>query len=291
MVCNKVYLKAPAKINLYLHIIGKNNNYHELESMVAFTTDIYDEIELYLKEDSANNEISGEFAHSLADDTANLVNKAINIMKGKIDQLDVNIAYKLIKNIPIGAGIGGGSSDAAAVIHALQQIFDIKLNENLIMDINLALGTDVPVCYYGKKCFVTGIGDNIKPIIKFPYNIYIVVINPFIQILTKDIFSYYLGNFSTAHHDLPTIFNSNIDLINFLKFKNNDLTNIVANLYPRIQELLNIIAIQPGAKLARMSGSGSSCFGLFFNIHEANQAARNINNFYPNYWVKISSLS
>ncbi len=278
---------APAKINLYLHITGRRDDgYHLLDSLVVFA-DIGDEIEIE-ESDRLKLSVTGEFAAGLADDD-NLVLKAARILAEKAaTQPDIHI--KLKKNIPVGAGLGGGSADAAAVIKLLNNFWQLNLSDAEMNSIGLELGADIPVCLYGRSAYMSGIGEIIEPAQITP--LYLVLVNPDIHISTKEIFEMGFdftkspNNFS-SHSAVSKASEQNPEqFIENLSATRNDLTRNALKQAPQIGDILEELQGYEGCRLARMSGSGSTCFGLFTSRKSAESTAYQLQTHHPDWWIK-----
>ncbi len=284
----KTTILAPAKINLYLHIIDKlPDNYHMLDSMVDFV-DIGDILEIEPAEIFSFN-IKGEFAHELQseDISNNMVIRAINIL-AKHTGKAFNFKITLTKNLPIASGIGGGSSDAAAVIWGLMDWWKIPSHAPFLKGLILDLGTDVPVCLKCKPSRMQGLGDIVEEIARIPETP-IILVNNGEKCPTPTIYK----NFNEKYKKLITIpekFNDIKSLTEFLNQQSNDLTNAAIMHAPSIKETLKIIKKQPNCLLSRMSGSGATCFGLFDNMNNAVLAANTIKSQNPKWWVKTGWL-
>lgn len=275
--------RSNAKINLFLQIVGKNPaSYHLLESLVVFTKDIFDEIFIEESEFDCFT-IDGEFASKL-ETSNNSVITALNLIRTQY-KIDHKLDIKLIKNLPVAAGIGGGTSNAATIIKDLEKLWSFKFDEKLL----LTLGADVPVCYARHTSFVTGIGEHITTIDNFP-KIYLVLANPMTCLSTKEIFANLKGNsFSDEIITLPK-FTSASDLCEFLSNTRNDLENVATKLCPPILELIKTIASSKGCNLARMSGSGATCFGIYYKMEDAQNAVDYLRKIYPHYWIRYSTI-
>ncbi len=271
-------LKAKAKINLFFHITGKREDgYHLIDSLTVFAEDIYDLIKVDSSCAALTRINAGEFAYLLKDEKNNLIDKAI---KEFADNEQYNCT--LTKNIPIGAGLGGGSSDAATVLKYIKPNLNIK-------DL-LKIGADLPVCYHGEPAYCSGIGEIIQPIKNFP-SFYLVLVNPKKILLTKDVFKIN-KNIDTAYiENKPNNFDRKANkLIEFLINLSNDLKDSAIELLPEIKVILTLIEEQENCKLARMSGSGPTCFGMFENERDAIKACENILSLHPEYWVKVTNI-
>jgi 4-diphosphocytidyl-2-C-methyl-D-erythritol kinase len=273
-------LKAKAKINLFFHINGKRpDGYHIIESLVVFAEDIYDSIEITQAQNNLTEVIGGEYSHELINEKNNLIDKSLSSFTK-----ENKYHCKLTKNIPVGAGIGGGSSDAAVVAKFLNKE-DHDINDELAK-----IGADLPICYLQKPAFCTGIGEIITEVKNLP-NLYLVMVNPRKPLLTKDVFK------NNQIINTPIISNKTIDfsnnlnhIIDFLKPLNNDLSIAATNLMPEIEEILALLKKQNDCKISRMSGSGPTCFGIFTNKEQAELSCKNISILKPKYWVRCSKI-
>lgn len=272
-----IALKAKAKINLFLHINGKlPNGYHLLDSLAVFAEDIYDEIKILPSNKNSTSVAGGEFALVLENEQNNLIDKALNLFSK-----DQFYNCKLIKNIPIGAGLGGGSSDAAIVAKFL--------NKNISNDDLAKIGADLPICYHEKPCYFSGIGEIIEPLKSLPV-FYLILVNPNKPLFTKDVFVRNKNINTPFIENKPSSFYSVENLIDFLLSVDNVLTNAAKELMPEIGIILESLALQDGCALSRMSGSGPTCFGVFKNKNQALEALSKIKNSFPDYWVKYSQI-
>ncbi len=266
--------KAPAKINLSLQIVGKREDgYHLLESVVAFT-EFGDEIQV-IESDKLLLEVIGEFGHSLSSQPQenNLVWKAAVALQRYLPQPS-GAHIILIKNLPIASGIGGGSADAAATINALCELWKLDIPEKKLNEIALALGSDVPVCLYGKSAIMRGIGEVIIPT-SLPQQYFITLINPNISLPTAEVFRdfVYQPQNNTAAPEQYT----------------NDLEKTAIKKAPIIEKILASLQATEGCISARMSGSGATCFGLYNDKIAAENAKKELQNAYPQAWC-ISSV-
>ena len=277
-----VEIIAPIKVNLFLHVIGKDeNNYHKLQSLVSFG-DLGDIINI-TPSDKYNLEIIGEFSGSISKEN-NLITKAVNALCAATDNKP-NIDIQLDKNIPLGAGLGGGSADAAAVIKALIEMWNIEIDEEKLGSILLKLGADVPMCFQQQTAFIEGIGEGITPI-DYTTPIHAVLIYPNRHSNTKKVFAHYKTKFPP-----PIQFNFDGNIFDFLKGTQNDLTDAAITLYPEIKDALSALNHVPKCKISRMSGSGSCCFGLFENDEIAEEAYAQLVQSDPNWWIKKTVLN
>ena len=278
MIPEVIEVLAPAKINLFLHLISKRlDGYHNIESLIAFT-DFGDLIKVE-EATELTLEIEGPFAEDIKglDEEQNLVMRAavgLNKLTGKY----LGAKITLVKNIPVSSGIGGGSSDAAATIKALQKLWHLSIPDGDILKICLSLGADVPACLYGNPVFVSGMGEELRPIQGLS-DFYCVLVNPRIQISTPTIFNSFDGGFSSSISH-----SGDEDLFGFVRFSN-DLQKPADVLVPEIQQAIESLMGEKGCKLARMSGSGATCFGLFDKKDDVEKAFGGIKAKNSNWWV------
>jgi 4-diphosphocytidyl-2-C-methyl-D-erythritol kinase len=277
---------APAKINLYLHVLGRRaDGYHMLDSLVAFA-DIGDEVTATAA-DALSLEVTGPEASALAalgDD--NLVLRAARRFADRHD-ISVGAALRLDKRLPIASGIGGGSSDAAATLRALAAIWQRPL-DNRTAETAVALGADVPVCLDGRPAWVGGIGERLTPLRQLP-PLGIVLANPRRELPTAAVFGARHGPFTAAETPRAPLPDT-AALIALLRQTRNDLTDAARNLLPEIDAVLAALAALPAAQLARMSGSGATCFALFADRAAAEQAAARLAAAQPGWWIAAGEL-
>jgi 4-diphosphocytidyl-2-C-methyl-D-erythritol kinase len=261
---------APAKINLNLNITGRRDDgYHTLDSIMVFTR-WGDEITI-TPTDELTFTVDGPYASiftsallSVERDSSNLIIRALWVMADKAQQ-EPRFHIHLTKNIPAGAGLGGGSSDATTIMHALNNHWDMGLSMDELCTIGLALGAELPVCLHGTSARVTGIGDVITPIDIDP--LHILIVWPDHELSTIEMFKHY------QQSKLPfTQFNGN------WQSSQNDMTGSAIELCPDIGELLSTLIDCDGCVIARMSGSGSACFGVFKTVEQAQRAQSQFKN-------------
>lgn len=280
--------KANAKINLFLQVTGKREDgYHLLESLAVFAEDLYDEITIK-EADKYKLEITGSFAKLLdCNEEDNLVTKAIYLLAEKY-KFKPNYHIRLEKNIPVGAGIGGGSSDAACIIRAFIEMFEIKPDIEDIKQISLKLGADVFPCYYNKALAFKSIGEDVSLLPFAP--VHAVIVNNYKPLLTKDVFKKRQGGFTKILDEESYLYNNINEQINFISVQRNDLEEAALSLDPEIEMMINLLKRQKDCWLARMSGSGASCFGIFPSRKAAIQALKNVRVAQNNWFVKYSLL-
>jgi 4-diphosphocytidyl-2-C-methyl-D-erythritol kinase len=277
---------ARSKVNLFLHVTGKRNDgYHLLESLVVFP-EWGDRITVK-KGKSITLEVTGPFSQLIGSTEENLAFKAAHLLKREGGSNE-GARIVLEKNLPVAAGIGGGSADAAAVLKSLNVLWNIGFSNNRLGQIGLALGADVPVCLYGKPAMMSGIGEQISGLREFPkFNI--LLVNPGISASTGDVFSQLtISEKITSSDDFSG--RTARELFIGLAAMRNDLEAPALEVAPVIDAVLSSIKEQKGCHLARMSGSGATCFGLFEEEEAAEMAARDILERHPDWWVQAAAV-
>jgi 4-diphosphocytidyl-2-C-methyl-D-erythritol kinase len=280
-------LFAPAKLNLYLHVTGKRGDgYHLLDSLVAFA-DIGDILTISPAQ-SLSLEITGPFARDLGgDNTSNLVWRAAELLAGELKRKPQALIV-LRKNLPIASGIGGGSSDAAAALKALDALWQGGLGHAELARLARKLGADVPVCVAAKTSWLGGIGEAVSPAPKLP-NSCLVLVNPNKALPTPDVFKTRRGPYARpARFTRPP--SDTAGLAAMLRARGNGLTDAALALMPEIGEVLARLEACKGALIARMSGSGATCFALFGNRTDANAALLRLKSEKPGWWVASGKL-
>jgi 4-diphosphocytidyl-2-C-methyl-D-erythritol kinase len=276
---------APAKINLFLRICGKNNKgYHLLDSLVAFTQ-FGDNLTIY-SADKDELVLTGEFADKINTPTKNnLVTHALNAFRqsgGRIGPLRI----VLEKKIPVKAGLGGGSSDAAALLVAINKQSKAPLSQQNLYNIGLELGADVPVCLAGGCHRISNIGEILTPH-DLPEIGAVLLVNPGIPLSTKDVFK----SFSNSNQKSGSGFGGPISMLSAANIVGlgNDLTETAASLVPQIDSCLNELTAAKDVIAAAMSGSGASCFAFFEHRDAATLTAKHLQN--AGYWAQVTSIS
>ncbi|HEV8015461.1 MAG TPA: 4-(cytidine 5'-diphospho)-2-C-methyl-D-erythritol kinase [Stellaceae bacterium] len=280
---------APAKINLYLHVTGRRaDGYHLLDSLVAFA-DIGDRLGV-VPAARLGLDIVGPFARDLAkeDRANNLVWRAALALAARLGRA-ADVALTLEKNLPIASGIGGGSSDAAATLKALVDLWQAPLDDTALGAIAAALGADVPVCVAARPSFFGGVGDELAAAPALP-RAPLLLVNPGIALPTATVFRARSGTVSepARFSQAPA---SVAALAALLAERRNDLTEAALAVVPAIGEVLTRLSAQPGALIARMSGSGATCFALFETTAAAEAAAAKLRSERPRWWIAAGSLT
>ena len=284
----RLTLSAPAKINLYLHIAGQRaGGYHFLDSLAAFTG-LADKLTLE-ESDVSGLSISGPFANCLPAGEDNLALKAALALGEAVKPGHIGpVRICLEKNIPVAAGLGGGSADAAAVLALLGSLWGADLL--CLAKISAELGADVPACLGARHTFIAGIGEVLGPTVDLP-EMGIVLVNPGIALETAAVFSVYDDTRGSRGDEDPRPrpdFEPTPDdaaaLVQILEGTDNDLTHAALGLTPVIGDVLAEFAVLGSCRLARMTGSGPTCFGLFDDVAAAATALREIQTSQPSWW-------
>ena len=275
------YLKevACAKINLNFKVLKRlPSNFHQIDSFIVFLPELYDTI-LIKKNNKNKIIIKGQQAKELINlggDT--LITKSINKVADYY-KIKINLEVILNKNIPIGAGLGGGSANAAAIIRAILKIYNLKKNKNLITLLN-EIGSDVPVCFISKNSQVTGVGDIIKPLTFLKKKLWILLIKPNILSETKNVFSHFKGPYS---RESKFVFNFN-NIIHDINTFQNSLEDTACSLEKKIKLLLKSLPCKNNITKPRITGSGSTVFVLFEKKEDLNQYKNKAKLMIKNYW-------
>jgi 4-diphosphocytidyl-2-C-methyl-D-erythritol kinase len=281
-----VHRAAPAKLNLYLHVLGRRaDGYHLLDSLIAFAG-VHDTI-LAAKADALTLAAEGPFAAALSAEADNLVLRAARAL-ADIAGVRPWAALTLVKRLPVASGIGGGSADAAATLLAASDLWRITHKPGALAKLALTLGADVPVCLAGKAAQMSGIGEQIDPAPALP-RAPLVLVNPLVPLPTPAVFKARSGTFSKPA-TLEAAPRDARDLAEALKARRNDLADAAEGLVPEIKTILGALEAQPGCLLARMSGSGATCFALFGRAQEAQAAAAALRAAKPGWWIEASEL-
>jgi 4-diphosphocytidyl-2-C-methyl-D-erythritol kinase len=283
----KVRAFAPAKVNLYLHVLGRRaDGYHLLDSLIAFA-DIGDEVTA-TPADTLTLTVGGPEAEAIAglgDD--NLVLHAARLLAARAG-ISAGASLHLDKRLPAAAGIGGGSSDAAATLRALSRLWAHRLDDAALMALALELGADVPACLGGRPVWVGGVGEELERTAPLP-PAGIVLANPRRPLPTAAVFKQLPGVFSAAgrFHPMPS---DAAGLAGMLEGRRNDLTEAARALVPEVGAVLDRLTALPRTLIARMSGSGATCFALFADRAAALTAGQLLAAAEPGWWSAAGAL-
>jgi 4-diphosphocytidyl-2-C-methyl-D-erythritol kinase len=272
--------QAPAKVNLDLRITRRRpDGYHELDSVVAFTG--WADRLAFTPHPRLALELSGPFAAPLGNRTDNLVLRAARRLAAHVGRPPC-VRIALDKRIPVSAGLGGGSADAAATLRGLRRLWQLGMRDAELLPLALELGADVPVCLGAGAARMRGIGERIEPI-ALPV-LDLVLANPGQAVVTAQVFAG-LGALAPAADPAGVVPADRAGLLAWLRARGNDLEAPARRVAPEIGEVLAALGAQPGCRLARMSGSGATCFGLFDDPEAAARAAGALCRTRPGWWV------
>jgi 4-diphosphocytidyl-2-C-methyl-D-erythritol kinase len=281
---------APAKVNLTLRVLSRRaDGYHEIESLVAFA-DFGDRLTL-APGGALSLVLRGPRAALAGDNADNLVLKAARALAARIPGLVLG-AFHLDKNLPVAAGLGGGSADAAAALRLIAQANYLARDNPRLYEAAGATGADVPVCLDPRSRLMRGIGEKLSEPLILP-SLAAVLVNPGAALATKLVFAGWTPATEPAVPiDLAVIakVSGQEQFLQLLLAQPNDLEAAAIKLAPVVAEVLAALRAVAGCDLARMSGSGSTCFGLFASAAAAQSAAAALNSKYPQWWVRATAL-
>ncbi len=279
---------ARAKVNLALHITGqREDGYHMLDSLVVFP-EVGDLISVE-PAPGFSLRITGEFSEKIQGNPSdNLVIKAANMLAEHVPSAS-GAQIELEKSLPVAAGIGGGSADAAATLRALAKIWSASPSLADLFGLALSLGADVPMCLEEKPAHIRGIGEIVEPLADFPSGA-IVLVNPMIEISTPITFRALEKKDNTPLPEMPAQFGCMKALANWLKTCRNDLQKPAISQASEISEVLDLLASQQETLLARMSGSGATCFALCETLEAARKIASHLHEIRENWWIRAATV-
>jgi 4-diphosphocytidyl-2-C-methyl-D-erythritol kinase len=287
---------ARAKVNLTLRVVGRRvDGFHDLESVVAFA-DCADRLTL-LPGAELQLAATGPLAGACGEVVDNLVLKAARLLSERVPGLKSG-TFTLHKVLPVAAGIGGGSADAAAALRLLAQANGLAIDDGRLIEVARLTGADVPVCVASHACVMTEVGESLMPLDlpKLPC----VMVNPRVAVATKDVFKALglrSGELLVGFADIiqaiawPEAGASLEEWVEAFAASSNDLEAPAMRIQPVIGEVIAALNATNGAWLARMSGSGATCFAIYENTAEAGRAAEKIRRDHPEWWVHSGTLS
>jgi 4-diphosphocytidyl-2-C-methyl-D-erythritol kinase len=280
---------APAKLNLFLHVGEKRlDHYHALESLVVFA-EAGDRLE-FSPSSELSLKIAGPFRAQVPRDDHNLVLRAARALAERTGTKD-GAEIALEKNLPVAAGLGGGSADAAAVLRALNVLWHLERPESELLEIAAGLGSDVPACLLSRPCWMEGRGEQVTKTPPLP-QLAAVLVNPGVAVPTADVFAALNARTGTGQmRPPPASVQSLWDVVAYLDDAANDLEAPACRLHPVIDEVLDALSAEPGCVVAQMSGSGATCFGLFDGRYLALGGAERIAVEHADWWVRATRIA
>ena len=280
---------AYAKVNLSLRVLGRRaDGYHLLESLVCFAS-TGDRVELHLGEPLELN-VHGPTAAEAGPPQDNLVLRAARALETQLPKLKLG-SFALAKQLPVGAGLGGGSADAAAALRLLAQANKLPPDDARLYAAAREVGSDVSVCLDSVARWMSGTGHELSPPVTIPA-LFAVLVNPGIPLATKDVYGA-LGAPSISDAPsgaLAAVPRGGKEFLGFISGLSNDLEAPAFKLAPIVKDVLGALRDQPACALARMSGSGSTCFGIFATHNAAKLAARTLAIRHSGWWVRDTVL-
>jgi 4-diphosphocytidyl-2-C-methyl-D-erythritol kinase len=277
---------APAKVNLFLNVTGRRaDGYHLIESLFVFT-ELADRIDGWHSE-LPHFHVSGEFAGDVTADQHNLVAKACGIMRRE-SGVTRALSLCLEKYIPVAAGLGGGSADAAAMLKALNEYWALGWPTEKLARLASELGADVPACLSERAVIARGIGDELSPAPALP-KVSLLLANPRVPTATLDVFRVFAkANAAIAPRDLPPLPRgwAKVDaLVADLALRGNDLLPAALAVSPAIGEVMAALRAIPEAAYVGLSGSGATCFAILPDDDAAVEAGERLHHDRPGWWV------
>jgi 4-diphosphocytidyl-2-C-methyl-D-erythritol kinase len=287
---------ARAKVNLTLRVLGRRaDGYHDIESLVVFA-DCADTLTLALGSELTLS-TGGPGAQDCGEMSDNLVVRAARLLGERIPGLTLG-HFTLDKHLPVAAGIGGGSADAAAALRLLARANGLAIDDARIVDVARDTGADIPVCLASRACTMTGVGENLSMLDVPPLPC--VMVNPRVGVATKDVFAALglgKGELLAGVGDVilspgwPVDGASFDEWIEAIGRGTNDLEPPALKVEPIVGDVLSALRATDGVRLARMSGSGATCFAIFETIGDAGQAAKAVAQAHSGWWVHAGVLS
>jgi 4-diphosphocytidyl-2-C-methyl-D-erythritol kinase len=281
---------APAKVNLTLRVLGRRaDGYHEISSLVAFA-DCGDRLNL-TPGDELTLTVGGPHAAQAGADADNLVLKVAHALAARIPGIVLG-AFFLDKELPVAAGLGGGSADAAAALRLLARANDLAADDPRLFEAARATGADVPVCLDPRPRLMSGIGEKLSEPLELP-PLHAMLVNPGVALATKLVFAGWSGVAHPRAPFDPAAVEKAQDREHFLQAlagQPNDLEASAIKLAPAVGDLLTALRALADCRLARMSGSGATCFALFDSAAAARSAAEIPSKKYPQWWVRACGL-
>lgn len=279
---------APAKVNLFLHVTGRHEKYHTLQT-VCFFPSIGDRLVVSRRMPFANEDelvVSGPFAYNLPQEPRhNLIIKVLSKLREnhKIPYYSIHLQ----KRLPIAAGLGGGSADVGAVLRVITKDLKIDFSQEPYSSEITTLGADIPACYLSQSLFAEGIGDEILIWPEMPeYGI--LLVNPLVPLSTREV---YERNEQFSTPSMMSAPKSQAGWMSLMKTTRNDLEMIAENIVPEIPQMIEMLEQTDKVIIARMSGSGPTCYGIYPSLVEAQVAEAALREQQSNWWIQAGKVS
>ena len=284
---------APAKVNLYLHVGPPlEDGRHPLDSLVMFADGNAADRVSVRPSDTISLSVDGPAAKALKGEKNNLVLQSARLLAEATGRSGLHAALSLHKELPVAAGIGGGSADAAATFKALNQFWDIGFGEEALINLGVELGADIPACIKGEPVLMRGIGEKLSPFDM--ESLPIVLVNPQVKLSTGDVFKKFDGlklGEGFSEREGPRWTGNVRSYVDLLKDYTNDLEEPAKSLCPAVKEVLATLEKTEGALMARMSGSGPTCFAIFETMEDAQAVAYVLSKQKKKWWVRATLLA
>ncbi|MBI1199464.1 MAG: 4-(cytidine 5'-diphospho)-2-C-methyl-D-erythritol kinase [Phenylobacterium sp.] len=281
---------APAKINLFLHVGAPGDDgYHPVCSLMAFA-DVGDRVSIELGEGRLT--VSGPFAGALGRETDNLIFKAVRAFVDELGRPMAELSMSLDKRLPVAAGLGGGSSDAGAVLRLIRDVFAPQIDDARLERVAARLGADGAACLWGRPVLAEGRGERLSPAPGLP-PLDVVLVNPGVPVSTPEVYRRLdgIGAFGdVTPPPMPEAFETPQELAAWLTGLRNDLEAPAVAVAPEVGVVLEALRGEPEALLARVSGSGGTCFALCADDLAAETLAERIEALAPRWWVRRGRL-
>jgi 4-diphosphocytidyl-2-C-methyl-D-erythritol kinase len=283
------WYRAPAKVNLTLRVSGRRaDGFHDIESLVAFA-DPSDWLG-FAPGPRFGLTVEGTGTQDIGPVDQNLVARAARTLAANVSGLQLG-QFHLIKRLPAAAGLGGGSSDAAACLRALAEANGLALLDERVQRAAVETGADVPVCLSARARMMAGIGDRLGSLVRLP-SLFAVLVNPRQSLSTKEVFEALGLECGAVRYPQsePQETSTSAVTLEALESGANDLESAARKVLPLVADIVDGLKRLPGARVARMSGSGATCFALFDDLGAARNAHSRLTSQYPSWWITTSAV-
>lgn len=282
---------APAKVNLFLHVDAPQpDGFHPICSWMTFA-ELGDRVSTY-EADAPEMKVAGPFAAALAGETDNLVTRAVRALLSRVRRPQPPFGIMLEKALPVAAGLGGGSSDAGAVLRLLRERLNLRLDDEELEAVASSLGSDGAACLWARPVIAEGRGERLSPAPRVPV-LDAVLVHPGVPVHTAEVYARLdamKGWGSASRPQLPEALESAAEVAGLLSLLRNDLEAAAVATAPEVGDALEFLRGEPESLLARVSGSGGACFALCASDYEAESLAERIEAVRPGWWVRRTRL-